>query len=534
MDSIDVQKTPEVWLMGQGLGWLGEEIIKFLPSGISVLDAKLNICLWNPAMEKLTRILAPQALGRSIGDIFSPAFTRRLQEICPAVLKERKPFCSRERVQLTTCSSAGGYYNLSIFPLSDHASLGDFLTICLEDVAGYQSVGDEFEKKAVKQAREIESWEKNFYSLVEGSVEGICISTGETILYVNPALARMLGYGHPKELIGQSLMVFSTSETWQVLQERLKRRLEGKPNPPRFEIKAKRSDGIIIDLEVSTSHVLVEGEWITLSTIRDITEKKKLEDQERIIHEHILHSDRLAAMGRLSAGIAHEINNPLAVLSGRIQELLLRYEADEELRHNFASMKKVCDRIGKIVDSLLFFSKQKEEPRYLYEIHEVIEDAISMFEAETSAKGVRLTKRYARELPPVIIVASQIQQVCVNLLLNAIDATKLGDEITISTRLDKAKKNIMIIFKDTGSGIPKKYLDKIFEPFFTTKEIGKGSGLGLSISAGIIKAHGGSIRVRSKEGLGTIFTVKLPLPTAEELQQYGLNTVRSVHDSRRY
>ncbi|MEW6379004.1 MAG: PAS domain S-box protein [bacterium] len=510
---------------------LGEEIIQVIPVGIHLLDTNFRICLWNPAMEKMTQIPASQALGKAAFEIFPHTFTTRMQEICTSVLREGKPVFRNETPQFMI-SGSSVQYSLSIFPLRNQAGLIDFLLICLEEMPDYKSRENELEKDAGRQAREMEIWEKNFYALVEGSLEGIGISTGETITYVNPSLARILGYKNPKELIGQSLMALSTPEAWEIIQERITRRRQGKPNPPRFEIKAQRKDGAVIDLEISTSHVLVDGTWVTLATIRDISEKKKIEDQERKIHEHILHSDRLAAMGRLSAGIAHEINNPLAVLSGRIQDLLTKYEAHEELGHNFASMKRVCDRIGKIVDSLLFFSRQKEEPRYLYEIHEVIEDAISMFEAETVTRGVRLIKQYAHNIPPVIVVASQIQQVCVNLLINAIDATKLGDEITISTKLDTARENVMIIFKDTGGGIPKKYLSKIFEPFFTTKEVGRGSGLGLSISAGIIKAHRGSIRVRSKEGLGTIFTIKLPLPTPEDLQQCGMNPASNQRSPR--
>jgi len=531
MDSTDLRKIINNCHIEHDicqLNELSEEIIKIVPIGIQVLDRDLCVHLWNPAMERMTHIPADRVIGKDAFEIFpdKPATRAELKEICNRVLRDGKPFFKKSNPHLTENGSPV-YYNLSVFPLHgqghDHDAPADFILICKEDVTEHKSIVRELEEKARKQAKGMEEWERNFYALVEGSSEGIGISHGETITYVNPRLAGILGYKDTRELIDKSLTIVHPLEAMDILYERIERRRQGKSNPPQFEIKAKKKDGTIIDLEVSTSNVCANGEWVTLSTIRDITEKKKIEDQERKIHEHILHSDRLAAMGRFSAGIAHEINNPLAVLSGRIQDLLIRHEDNEELRHNFASMKKVCDRIGKIVDSLLSFSRQKEEPRYLYEINEVIEDAISMFETQTVTKGVRLVKQYAHDLPAVIIIASQIQQVCVNLLINAIDATKLGDEITISTKLDKSKKNVMIIVKDTGDGIPKSYMDKIFEPFFTTKELGKGSGLGLSISSGIIKAHQGSIRVRSKVGLGSIFTVKLPLPTPEALQQCGIN-----------
>jgi len=531
MDSTDLRKIINSCRIEHDicqLNGLSEEIINFVPIGIYVLDRKFDIRLWNPAMERITHIPTGRVLGKGAFEIFpNNTTTVELLEICKRVLQEGKPFFKKSNPHLTINDSTV-YYNLSVFPLQgqDPESRVDFILICLEDITEYKSIEHELEEEAKKQAKGMEEWERNFYALVESSLEGIGISKGETITYVNPSLAGILGYKDPGELIGQNLTIMHPSEAWDVLQDRIERRRQGKSNPPRFEIKAKKKDGTIIDLEVSTSNVCANGDWVTLTTVRDITEKKKIEDQERKIHEHILHSDRLAAMGRFSAGIAHEINNPLAVLSGRIQELLIRHEDNKELRHNFASMKKVCDRIGKIVDNLLSFSRQKEAPRYLYEINEVIEDAISMFETQTVTKGVRLVKQYAHDLPPVIIIASQIQQVCINLLINAIDATNVGDEITISTKLDKNQKNVTIIIKDTGDGIPKNYLDKIFEPFFTTKELGRGSGLGLSISSGIIKAHQGSIRVRSKVGLGTIFTIKLPIPTPETLQQCGINPAK--------
>ncbi|MGA1873999.1 MAG: PAS domain S-box protein [bacterium] len=501
---------------------LNEEIIKIVPLGIQVVDRELRICLWNPAMEKIMHIPFALVQGKKLIEISPGMANSKMKKIFEQIFLEGKPFFEQSHRQPMPDGSEV-YYRLSIFPLKDGNGKVSFILICLEDITEHKSIENELEKKTREQARGIREWERKFSALVENSIEGIGISKGEIITYVNPSLGRILGY-EQHELIGQSLRILQPDdESKNILLERLERKRQGRSNPPRYELRVGKKDGTMIDLDVSSSNIYVDGELITLYTVRDITERKEAEERERKLHEHMLHSDRLAAMGRFAAGVAHEINNPLAVLSGRIQELLIKYERDEELRHNFASMKRVSDRIGKIVDSLLFFSKQKEEPKYLYEINAVIEDAISMFERQTMTKGVRLIKHYAPNLPSVIVTASQIQQVCVNLLINAIDATDLGDVITISTRLDKKRESILIIFKDTGCGIPKEYQEKIFEPFFTTKEVGKGSGLGLSISSGIIKDHHGNIRVRSKEGSGTIFTIKLPLPTPEEMLQYGLD-----------
>jgi len=502
---------------------LHQEVIRVIPLSIQLLDRDLKICYWNPTMEKMMGISASNVQGKKFSEIF-PAIIKpeMMKKALESALKKGKPFFKQSNRQLLPNGSEI-YYNLNIFPLKDSNGLVNFILICLEDITEQKSIETLLGKKTEQQAKDIKEWEKNFHALVENCQEGIGIIKGVSFSYLNPSLAMMLGYKNPKELIGQTLKTIHPDESWEIIQDRIEKIRQGKSIAPQLEIKATKKDGTIIDLDVSTSDLYIDGERTALATFRDITEKKKAEESEKKLHEHILHSDRLAAMGRFSAGIAHEINNPLAVLSGRIQELLQTYEQDEKLRYNFASMKRVCDRIGKIVDSLLFFSKQKIEPKYLHEINEVIEDAISMFERQTVGKGVRLIKHYTPDLPPVVITATQIQQVCVNLLINAIDATKVGDTITISTKLDKKQKNITVTFKDSGCGISKKYLPKIFDPFFTTKEIDKGSGLGLSISSGIIKDHHGTIRVRSKEGSGTIFTITLPLPTQEEVKLYSLN-----------
>ena len=505
---------------------LNEEIIKIVPIGMQLLDTKFQICFWNPAMEKMMGISNTKIHGKKLFDIFPIIKKTEMITVLKDVLNKGNPFF-REVDQQPKPDGSIIYTNLSIFPLKDSKNEVTAILICMKDITEHKFIENKLEKKAQEQAKGIKDWEKRFHDLVENSLEGIGIIKGTTFTYLNPGLAKMLGYDSPQKLIGKSLKVIhpDNDHGWKIIQKRLERKKQKKSNPVRFEIKALKKDDSIIDMEVSTSEVFFEGETTTLATYRDITEKKKLEDMEKKLHLQILHSDRLAAMGRFAAGVAHEINNPLAVLSGRIQELLVQYKKDEELERNFASMKRVCDRIGKIVDSLLYFSKQKEEPKYLYDVNEVIEDAISMFERQTQTKGVRLIKRYTSDLPPIVIIAAQIQQVIVNMLINAIDATGVGDMITISTKLDKRKKNLVITFKDTGCGIPTKYLKKVFEPFFTTKGIDKGSGLGLSISSGIVKNHNGSIRVRSKEGSGTIFTITLPLPTQEETEKYSLASV---------
>ena len=249
-----------------------------------------------------------------------------------------------------------------------------------------------------------------------------------------------------------------------------------------------------------------------LELIQDITEKKHEEESQKKLQQQLIHSDRLISMGRLAAGVAHEINTPLAILSGMVQGFLERDNTfTKETVKGFKTIQKVTKRIEKTVDSLLDLSHSEgnEQPK-LINVNELIKNTISLIAEQFTAKNKNIVLKLSSQLPKIKCFAEQLQQVFMNLLINADDATRKGDTISITTT-QKDKKNININFKDTGMGISKDYLSKIFDPFFTTKEVGKGTGLGLSITYGIIERHRGTIHVKSKAGRGTTFDINLPI-----------------------
>ena len=249
-----------------------------------------------------------------------------------------------------------------------------------------------------------------------------------------------------------------------------------------------------------------------LELIQDITEKKQEEEKQKRLRQQLVHSDRLISIGRLAAGVAHEINTPLAILSGMIQGFLERNNSfTREIIKEFKTMQKVTKRIEKTVDSLLELShfEGNEQPK-LININELIKDTISLIIEQFTAKNKNIIVKLSSRLPKIKGFAEQLQQVFMNLLINAEDATDDGDVISITTT-QKDKNTININFKDTGMGMTEDMLSKIFDPFFTTKEVGKGTGLGLSITYGIVKRHRGTIHVKSKVGRGTTFDVNLPV-----------------------
>ena len=241
-------------------------------------------------------------------------------------------------------------------------------------------------------------------------------------------------------------------------------------------------------------------------------ELRRIEHEMEDSYEQLLHSERLASVGRIAAGVVHEINNPLSVLSGKLQ-LLIENCTDNIQLEEYEKLLHLSCRIEKTVYGLLSFSRQKDMELNNVNINTVIEDSISLVERQMTTRGIKIVKKYGVRLPLVKISVSQMQQVFLNIIMNAFDSMVDNGILTICTKISDDGENIHMVFEDTGSGVSSKDIDKIFEPFFTTKDPHKGTGLGLSISYGIVKNHKGEIKVESREGKGTVFTVSLPVNT---------------------
>jgi len=231
--------------------------------------------------------------------------------------------------------------------------------------------------------------------------------------------------------------------------------------------------------------------------------------------EHQLaQSEKQASVGRLAAGIAHEINNPLTGVLTFTHMLLRRGDLDGEARRDLETIAQSTDRVRTIVKGLLDFARQTRLAPEPADVNGVVAGALALAANQGLLKGVRICFDPATGLPTVTLDRNQVQSVVLNLLLNALDATESGGHVTVSTSFASGhagEMGIEIEVADTGCGISPENLERIFDPFFTTKEVGKGTGLGLSVSLGIVERHGGTLRVHSRPGQGSTFTVWLPL-----------------------
>jgi len=269
---------------------------------------------------------------------------------------------------------------------------------------------------------------------------------------------------------------------------------------------------------------------------RDITERKReeeeitsrlekmVEDRTRALketHAKLLHQDKMASLGKLSASVVHEINNPisgilnLAMLMQRVMEEGSVCEKDSDhFRQYLKLMEAETRRISRIVSNLLTFSRQSKMELRGLDINQLIEKTLFLNANLLKIHSITVEKKFDPNLPDLIGSEDQLQQVFMNLISNAAEAIEAADGrrlLSIASRYSLKGQKITVTFRDTGVGIPQENLPKLFEPFFTTKKKGKGVGLGLSVAYGIIQEHGGSILVRSKSGKGTTFTVELPL-----------------------
>ncbi|MEW6117060.1 MAG: ATP-binding protein [Nitrospirota bacterium] len=239
--------------------------------------------------------------------------------------------------------------------------------------------------------------------------------------------------------------------------------------------------------------------------LEDITEKKKMEEQ-------LLQATKLASIGKLTAGISHEIGNPLASISSLVQELrTLRLDNGEDIAFTGEALKTInsnIERIARIVRSLGDFARISSTEKKTSNITEILDRTVNLVKYDKRFKKIQFSADI-EDVQPLTLNPDQIQQVFLNLLLNALDAMPEGGNLSIAIR--RAGNGVEIVFSDTGAGIDEAVMDRIFDPFFTTKPLGKGTGLGLSICYGIIKEHNGTITVKSKKGEGTTFVIHLPL-----------------------
>ncbi|HQE81271.1 MAG TPA: PAS domain S-box protein [Syntrophorhabdaceae bacterium] len=396
--------------------------------------------------------------------------------------------------------------------------------ICLE---GF--ITDITEMKLKEEAyRESESKLKAVTDAAQDAI--IMIDQDGKVTFWNPASERMFGYSE-KEAMGRDVHeLIAPNEHYKVYSKmfpEFTRTGEGPAVGKILELTTITRIGEEIPIELSLSAVQIKGDWHGLAVIRDITERKRAEEEKKRLEMQFLQAQKLESIGRLAGGVAHDFNNILSVIIGYGDIILNKLEQSDPIRDYVKQMVDAGKRAAGLTNQLLAFSrKQILRPRSL-DLNELIKNLEKMLK-RMIGEDIELRLILSDNIPDIYIDSTQMEQVIMNLAVNARDAMPQGGVLTIETSITdvdeshveeyqwiKPGRYVLLTVSDTGEGIAEKDLENIFEPFFTTKETG--TGLGLATVYGIIKQSGGNIIVESKDGSGTTF--KIYLPPAEEMKK---------------
>lgn len=367
----------------------------------------------------------------------------------------------------------------------------------------------------VKAEDALRESETKLRAILDGSRDAIGVSKDGALVFVNPAYASLFGYERADELMGKATPDLIAPADRERVMEILGKRRAGEWVPPFCELTGRKRDGTTFLMELSVSTYVLKGEHFALGILRDISEKRKLEEQLR-------HAQKMEAVGTLAGGVAHDFNNILTVIMGLANLMQMTVGADDILRPYIDQIVASSERAADLTRNLLAFSRKQRITLEPHTINGVVESTAKLL-ARLLPEDVVLETGLTREDTSSLVDVTQIGQVLMNLAANARDAMPHGGAITIRTeraRLDDRFRRIhgfghegeyvRLSVSDTGAGMDKQTAERIFEPFFTTKEVGKGTGLGLASAYGIVKQHQGYITVSSMPSEGTTFDIYLP------------------------
>ncbi|MBX3304789.1 MAG: PAS domain S-box protein [Nitrospira sp.] len=343
--------------------------------------------------------------------------------------------------------------------------------------------------------------EERYRRLIAISPYAILVNRGDRILFANDQAIKLFGAVKADEILGRSVMDLFHPDYHPAIRERIHELVEGRAQVPMLEEKIVTLSGRSVDAEVSAARFVDEEGPAILVMLRDISERKRLQEQLR-------KTERIAELGTVASGMAHEIGTPMNVILGRAEYLMDRV-TEEPIKKGLQTIITQVERITRVMNQLLSFARRKTPERGALDLKQVVEDSLEMFHERLTRSQIQLELLLADLCPMVLADADQMSQVMINLVMNAVHAMPNGG--TLHVALAPELQMVRLTVADTGHGIPREVIKKIFDPFFTTKEFGKGTGLGLTVVKGIIEEHQGSIAVESQEGAGTTFTILLPM-----------------------
>jgi PAS domain S-box-containing protein len=354
-------------------------------------------------------------------------------------------------------------------------------------------------------------------NIIMSSADGIIVldATGNVVIY-NEAAARLFGY-KAEEVIGvpKSLVKVLSPERARENMRLMRNSVDGKL--PSRRLTLVRKDGQEVPVNFSAAIIKKEGREIgSVGIFSDLTERMRMRRELEEAKAQLMQAEKIASIGRLAAGVAHEINNPLSGILMFAEILSRDLAQNPQWNEDIQEIINQTLRCKEIVNRLLDFSRRSVGQRTLYDVNVIIKRSFELLARQALFHDVEFVTDVEPDIPQLTGDPAQILQVFTNLILNAGTAMKGRGTITVTSKYDQFSENVILLFGDTGPGLRPDEMVKIFEPFFTTKAPGEGTGLGLSVAYGIIQQHGGSIEAGASPSGGALFTIVLPLHCPEK------------------
>ncbi len=373
------------------------------------------------------------------------------------------------------------------------------------EIIGFRGVGrDITERKRREEA--LRQSEENYRVLFDSSVIGSVVLDAETmkIVMCNQAALKMFGFSSAQEAFEAQPFDFLPPDDRERYLEITKTAVFEQNSHEGYQLRALTRDGREIWINTTAAKIMRGNRVAALISFTDITEQRRQREQ-------LMLTDRLASLGELTSGAAHELNNPLTSIIG-FSQLLIEKEIPDDIREDLELINSEAQRAANVTRNLLTFARKHAPTKEPNQVTNIIEDVLRLRVYDHKAKGIEIERRFTPNLPEVMVDYFQMQQVFMNIIINAeYFMASAHNRGTLSIATEEQDDTVMILFMDDGPGIPPGNLGRIFDPFFTTKEAGQGTGLGLSICHGIVTEHGGQIYARSQLGKGTTIVVELPI-----------------------
>ncbi|MBN2541880.1 PAS domain S-box protein [bacterium] len=493
---------------------------------ITVCDFDGVVQFWNSGAEKLTGYSSWDVIGvKNIKEFYPDEFTKgsKIEAAWQKTLQKGK-FTLETNIIKKTGKTVP--ISLTITPLYDrYNNLIGTVGISRDITEQYklkrklEGYTKRLETMVENRTKELKETTKSLVSIIEKATDGIIVHTNGIIDSINPATAKISGYSS-KELVQKNVLDYLPyEEDRKLVLSKMQERIEGKDVKEPYYVRIKRKDGSLMEAQITAGMISQKPpKFVTI--IRDITEESRLKREKEEIKQQLWQTGKLAALGELAAGVAHEINNPLMGILGYAQVTMDKLGKKSTEYKNMQAIMEETDRISQILKNLFVFASQQKQEYSKTDIADVLNTSLSLMKFQLEKDKIDVSIDIKPGLPPIIARKSQLQEVFINMLTNAqyslnkkFKGRSKNKMVKISADKieDKSGKWIKIEFYDYGTGISESCIEKIYAPFFSTKKEGEGIGLGLSISKGIVDNHKGLIEVESKEGKYTKFIIKLPI-----------------------